>query len=1238
MMPSAGIVLISASDTDLLAAQAAGAAQEAQPAHAACAAGSISWRLANPARTAPADVPALLDGAFCVVVRLLGGLRSWPEGLDAVLASGLPAVVLSGEPAPDAELMALSTVPAGVATEALAYLREGGPRNLAELARFLSDTILLTGEGFAPPEVLPAYGRHGERARQPGRPTVGIVFYRSHAVAGNTAFVDTLADAVESRGANAVPVFCGSLRAAPEEFYDLLNGADAVIVTVLAAGGTVATDAAAGGDDDAWDVAALAALDVPVLQALCLTTPRATWAGSSAALTPMDAAMQVAVPEFDGRLITVPFSFKEAGPDGIPAYAGDPERAARVAGIAVAHARLRHVLAADKRLAIMLSSYPTKHARIGNAVGLDTPASAVVLLQALREAGYDLGEEGFPDDGDTLIHQLIEAGAQDTEWLTDAQLAAAALRVPQADYEQWFADLPPTLKGAVREHWGEPPGALYTDHGDIVLAGLRFGNVIVMIQPPRGFGENPVAIYHDPDLPPSHHYLAAYRWLERSFRADAVVHLGKHGTLEWLPGKGLGLSADCAPDAVLGNLPLVYPFIVNDPGEGTQAKRRGHATIIDHLIPPMARADSYGDLAKLEQLLDEYATVSALDPAKLPTVRTQIWELIRAAELHHDLELDGPPGDVDFDSFVLHVDGYLCEVKDALIRDGLHILGRAPDGDLRVTTVLAVLRAAQVWGGRTAALPGLRSAIAGWVGLPPELLRNGAPSEPVAVPPALTRVAEGPARTSADALDLVEQAAHRLVAGLDELGWDPGKAALVCADVLGEAPAEVVRVLEFAAAEVVPRLARTTDEVTHVLRALDGRYVPAGPSGSPTRGLVNVLPTGRNFYSVDPKAIPSRNAWDTGSALAESLLARHLEDTGTYPRAVGLTVWGTSAMRTQGDDIAEVLALIGCVPTWDDASRRVTGFAIRPLEKIRRPRIDVTVRISGFFRDAFPHVIALLDEAICTVAALDEPAESNYLRAHADAELAAHGDRRRATIRIFGSRPGAYGAGLLPLVDARNWRTDADLAEVYAVWGGYAYGSGLDGREARADMESSFRRIAVAAKNTDTREHDIADSDDYFQFHGGMVAMVRHLTGSAPAAYIGDSAVPDQVRTRSLAQETRRVFRSRVVNPRWIAAMQRHGYKGAFEMAATVDYLFGYDATAGVVEDWMYAQLAQSYVFDAEVSTFMRKSNPWALRGIAERLVEAADRGLWAEPPPGTLDRLRAAYLELEGQLEGDSE
>jgi cobaltochelatase CobN len=369
--------------------------------------------------------------------------------------------------------------------------------------------------------------------------------------------------------------------------------------------------------------------------------------------------------------------------------------------------------------------------------------------------------------------------------------------------------------------------------------------------------------------------------------------------------------------------------------------------------------------------------------------------------------------------------------------------------------------------------------------------------------------------------------------------------------------------------------------------------------------------------------------------MAESLVERYLADTGAYPASVGLSVWGTSAMRTSGDDVAEVLALLGVRPVWDDASRRVTGLEPVPLSELGRPRIDVTVRISGFFRDAFPHVVTMLDDAVTLVAGLDEPASDNFVKAHVDADLATHGDRRRATTRVFGSKPGAYGAGILPLIDSRNWRGDADLAEVYAVWGGYAYGRDLDGVAARPDMEAAYRRIAVAAKNVDTREHDIADSDDYFQYHGGMVATVRALTGRAPAAYIGDSTRPESVRTRSLSEETSRVFRARVVNPKWLAAMRRHGYKGAFELAATVDYLFGYDATTGVVDDWMYEKLAQTYVLDPENRSFLERSNPWALHGIAERLLEAVDRRMWSDPDPGLLAELQQAYLDTEGDLEG---
>ncbi|WP_424211175.1 cobaltochelatase subunit CobN [Streptomyces sp. BI20] len=1207
------ILLLSTSDTDLLSARAA--------------AGPVPFRFANPSRLPIADLPALLDGADLVVVRLLGGVRAWEEGLELLLAEGQtrPVVVLTGEQAPDAQLMELSTVPIGLAAEAHAYLAHGGPENLERLARFLSDTVLLTGHGFEPPAAAPTWGRL-ERPERPATvgPRVAVLYYRAHQMSGNTAFVHVLSDAIEAAGGVADPLFVSSLRSPEPELLAELAHADAIVTTVLAAGGTKPATASAGGDDESWDAGALAALDVPILQALCLTSSRADWEESDEGLTPLDSAGQIAVPEFDGRLITVPFSFKEIDADGLPAYVADAERAARVAGIAVRHARLRHIPAAEKRIALVLSAYPTKHSRIGNAVGLDTPASAVTLLRELIAEGYDFGPvEEIPGlvsgDGDELIRALIEAGGHDQEWLTEEQLARNPVRIPAADYRRWYGSLPADLREHVEEHWGPAPGEMFLDRsrvasggdpdGDIVLAALRRGNLLILIQPPRGFGENPIAIYHDPDLPPSHHYLAAYRWIQAAaadggFGADAMIHLGKHGNLEWLPGKNAGLSASCAPDAALGDLPLVYPFLVNDPGEGTQAKRRVHATLVDHLVPPMARADSYGDIARLEQHLDEYAQISSMDPAKLPAIRAQIWTLIQAAKLDHDLGLAERPDDDGFDDFLLHVDGWLCEVKDAQIRDGLHVLGGAPTGEARVNLVLSILRARQIWGGTTA-LPGLREAL----GLDESK----------------------PTLASADA---AEDTARALVEAMEAAGWDP---AAVGAVAEGHVPA-VAEILEFAAREVVPRLAATTDELTHARHALRGGFVPAGPSGSPLRGLVNVLPTGRNFYSVDPKAVPSRLAWETGQALADSLLNRYREEQGRWPESVGLSLWGTSAMRTAGDDVAEALALLGVRPVWDEASRRVTGLEAIDAAELGRPRVDVTLRISGFFRDAFPHVIGLLDDAVRLVAGLEEPAEVNFVRAHAQADLAVHGDERRATTRIFGSRPGTYGAGLLQLIDSRDWRTDADLAEVYTVWGGYAYGRGLDGRAAREEMETAYRRIAVAAKNTDTREHDIADSDDYFQYHGGMVAAVRALRGTAPEAYIGDSTRPETVRTRTLVEETSRVFRARVVNPKWIEAMRRHGYKGAFELAATVDYLFGYDATTGVIADWMYDKLTQTYVLDPENQAFLREANPWALHGIAERLLEAESRGMWEKPDAQTLEALREVFLDTEGTLEATSE
>lgn len=1280
------IALLSTSDTDLLSARSSGA----------------DYLYANPTRPGMAPILAgqdVGDGAvgaggsaafqaLCeaeiVVVRVLGSPQDLGEGFRRLRdRAGSRLIVLGGEQLPDAALMELSTVPAGVVHEAHRYLAYGGPDNLRQLHAFLSDTLLLTGDAFDAPVELPTWGVLERPApeplspsvvaatRCPVRPRVGILFYRAQHSAGNDAYVHALADAVDAAGGVGVPVFVTSLRGASPDLLTHLSGYDALVTTVLAAGGTRPATAQAGGDEDAWDVRALAALDVPVVQAMCLTWDRDSWEDTDDGMSPLDVASQVAVPEFDGRIISVAFSFKEFDADGLPRYVADPERCARVAGIVLGYARLRHVPVSERRIAVILSAYPTKHSRIGNAVGLDTPVSLVRLLRALRDAGYDIGAPGeiagvdetqyagtaapaptydgagdgepeppaSPDTraGNDLIHALIAAGGQDEDWLTGDQLAGQPVRIGAATYRRWFAELPAELRDGMAQAWGQAPGDLFVDRsaaataadpdGEIVSAALRAGNVVVLVQPPRGFGENPIAIYHDPDLAPTHHYLATYRWIEKEFGAHAIVHVGKHGNLEWLPGKTLALSPTCGPDAALGNTPMIYPFLVNDPGEGAQAKRRAHATIVDHLVPPMARAESYGDIARLEQLLDEYGNVSVMDPAKAPALRAQIWTLIQAAKLHQDLGIEEMSvEDADaFDEFVMHVDGWLCEIKDAQIRDGLHVLGQAPGGEALVNLVLAILRARQVFTGSTEPVPGLRTALG---------------------------VDEGGSSHTQAELDRIEDLARQLVTAAAARDWDETDLAGLVQDQLARAraadpvlaallagadPTGVEAALRFACREVVPRLARTDQEIAAVLHALDGGYIPAGPSGSPLRGLVNVLPTGRNFYTVDPKAIPSRLAWDTGQALADDLCARHLRETGTYPRSVGLSVWGTSAMRTSGDDIAEVLALLGVRPVWDEASRRVTGLEAIPLTELGRPRVDVTVRISGFFRDAFPHVVALVDDAVQLVAELEEAGEDNYVRAHVEEDLAAsgsHGDRRRATTRIFGSKPGTYGAGILQVVESGTWRGDGDIAEVYATWGGYAYGRDLDGAPARADMETAYRRIQVAAKNIDSREHDIADSDDYFQYHGGMVATVRALTGQSPRAYVGDSTTPEAVRTRSLAEETARVFRSRVVNPRWLAAMRRHGYKGAFEMAATVDYLFGFDATAGVVEDWMYESLAGDYVLDPTNQEFLREANPWALHSMVERLHEAADRGLWQAPDPELLDRLREVYLDIEGDLE----
>jgi cobaltochelatase CobN len=1172
------IWLLSHAETDLLALRVA---VDDLPAEFPAVRG------ANPA-TAD-ELPALARGD-AVIVRLLGGRSSWPDGFDALLdtaaAHGVPVIALSGEVEPDGELAAASTVAAGIVAEAHRYLVAGGPANVANLLRFVADTVLVGGYGFEPPSELPAttiwagagLGRPGHE-RNPDRPLVGVVFYRAHLLAGNTTFVADLCREVEAAGADVVAVSCYSLRPDPQgrvAALDLLSahGVDAVITTVLAMGSS------SGADGDEWEAPQLAALNVPVIHAPAPNRPAAAWADDDAGLTPLEVSSGVALPEFDGRIIAPAFAFKETVDDadviGAPLVASRavPDRTRRVAQLAVRHARLRHIPPEQRRIAVVLSAYPTKRSRLGNAVGLDTPASAIEILHALRAAGYRV--DRIPADGDALMAELADGLTYDSPTLSQDQVRNSIGALDTDRYVEWFDGLPSDSQDLVERVWGPAPGEVYVHEGALRFSGIDLGGVVVTIQPPRGFGADPIGTYHAPDLPPPHHYLAFYRWLDEQWGADAIVHLGKHGTLEWLPGKANALSAGCFPDAALGSVPFFYPFVVNDPGEGTQAKRRTHAVIIDHLPPPMTRAETYGDLARLEQLLDTYAQVQAMDPAKLPAVREQVWELLVHTDLHTDLGLDEQaPADGDqFDDAVLHVDGYLCALKDAQIRGGLHILGQPPADDALVDDVLAITRLPQ------GSVPSLRQVVAVEQGL-------------------------DPASTDRTTVDQIEALARERVETLAADNWT--------------AAPDADPVSSYVAQRLVPALARTTDEITNLLAGLSGEHVPAGPSGAPTRGMAHVLPTGRNLYSIDPKAVPSPLAWSVGCALAERLIERHIDETGAPPRTVGLVLWGTAAMRTAGDDVAEALALMGVRPVWDEQSQRVTGLEVIPVNELGRPRVDVTLRISGFFRDAFPHAVALLDDAVALVAGLDETDEDNPIRAAGSADP-----------RVFGPPPGGYGSGVLALIESKAWRSDADLAEVYLAWSGFAYGRNRHGEPADEAMRRRFAAIEVAVKNQDNREHDIFDSDDYLQDHGGMVAAVRALTGAAPLAWFGDSADPADPKVRALSEEAARVVRSRVLNPRWIEAMRSHGYKGAFELAATVDYLFGYDATANVVQDWMYERVTEAYVADPAMRDFFRQSNPWALTAIAERLLEADERDLW-DATEAARKTLIDAVLEAEG-------
>jgi cobaltochelatase CobN len=1209
------IILLSAADTELSCLADAKASLP-----------GFQLRLANLLHLGhPASVDLYVDTvvrhARLVVVRLLGGRGYWPYGVEQIAAAcrqaGIPVAFLPGDDQPDADLASWNSLPAEAAHRLWQYLTHGGRGNALEMLRYAADLIGI-GHAWREPVPLPPAGLYPPgtaiedlRATWSHQaPTALVVVYRALVQAGHTAALDAVIDALGQRGFNLLPVFVSSLK-------DRLSVA--TLGTLMQAGrpdivlnATGFAVAAPGRPEDS----PFAEADCPVLQVIFASGNEQAWRDGVTGLSARDIAMSVALPEVDGRIISRAVSFKVAARRDVETQcdivSSRPveDRIAFVADLAANWARLRRKPAEQRHVALILANYPNRDGRLGNGVGLDTPATTAAILSALTEAGYRT--ESPPADGAALMALLLGGATND--------LAARAHRdvretLPLPDYLAFFRSLPQSVQDAVTARWGQPeddphfvPGELSC--GQFVIAVTCFGNVAVGVQPARGYNIDPSSSYHDPALVPPHGYLAFYAWLREAFRADALVHVGKHGNLEWLPGKSLALSAECFPEAVLGPLPHLYPFIVNDPGEGTQAKRRAQAVIVDHLTPPLTRAESYGPLRQLEQLVDEYYEAAALDPRRLKVLTEEILALSRTSGLDEDCGI--APGEAT-GSALKKLDNHLCELKELQIRDGLHIFGSAPEGEQMTDLLIALARPPR---GTAPHQAGLLRALADdldlgfdpmdavlgdpWMGPKPAILQTSTPW-----------------RTNGDSVERLEELAKTLVSGTAQpcAAWQRTKA-----------------VLAWIESDLRPSVtACGPAEMAGLLKGLAGRFVPPGPSGAPSRGRPDVLPTGRNFYSVDSRTVPTAAAWTLGWKSAGLLIERHLQDHGAWPRTVAISAWGTSNMRTGGDDIAQALALMGVRPCWDTGSRRVTGFEILPISVLDRPRVDVTLRVSGFFRDAFPSLIDLVDSAARAVAALDESDADNPLAAHVRTEtrrLVAGGEsigeaRRRAGFRVFGSKPGAYGAGLQALIDERGWSTTADLARAYVAWGGYAYGAGSGGAAEHGLFERRLQNTEAVVQNQDNREHDLLDSDDYYQFEGGMAAAVRTLSGEAPAIYHPDHSRPETPKIRTLEEEIARVVRGRAANPKWLAGVMRHGYKGAFEMAATLDYLFAFAATTGAVKNHHFDAIFDAYLRDDAVRDFLERSNPAALSEMIARFEEAIERDLWRPRRNDTHELLR---------------
>ncbi|MCF4097394.1 cobaltochelatase subunit CobN [Maritalea mediterranea] len=1198
----APLLILSAADSELAAFAGAIDAQ-----------GADDVRLANTMRLSHNySIDLWLDDtaqhAKLIVVRVLGGRAYWTYGVDQLTAlcadRGIELALLPGDANPDPDLKSRSTINGEIYDQLHQAFIAGGAQNLSSLLTFLRHRA--KGETAELPAPQPAPNAAIWHERQlvsnlheitfdPAAKYAPIIAYRALMDGGNLRPIERMARAAHKEGLTPLILLVTSLKQSePVQFAQKLFARFDPQVILNATGFALGINDLSDEDNP------FAYTDAPILQLVQAGRAEEVWQEDIQGLNAKDLAMQIVLPELDGRAGNILIAHKAQNiwhdASECPLSVNEPhvpgiDAAAKLAKNWVT---LRQKQVAERKVGIVLANYPIRDGRLANGVGYDAPASTLNILQFLQEEGYAL--DHLPESGNALV-EMLQNGPTNAAPKRGTSQATITLE----NYRKLYEILPETLKNSIEERWGTPESDPFFREDHFELPAIQFGHAAILIQPARGYDLDEEAIYHDPDLVPPHGYLAGYFWLTHQFAADALIHNGKHGNLEWLPGKAVALSDECYPHMLWAQLPHFYPFIVNDPGEGTQAKRRTGAVIIDHLTPPLTRAETHGPLKDLEALADEFYNASGMDQRRIKDLKQRIFDLCADTGLAADMGL----GDAQDDDALQTIDTFLCELKEAQIRDGLHILGQAPEGRLKHDLLVALTRVPR--GSERDQDHSIIRAMADDLGLGFDPLSAELGKEWTGPRPAILQSQLDESwRHTGHTVERLEQLAFALVAGeIDaKADWTATRA-----------------ILDTIQSDIAPKLDQSGAlEKANLLRGLDGKFVPPGPSGAPTRGRLDVLPTGRNFYSLDNRAVPTQTAWELGVKSAENLVTRHFQDHGLYLKSIVLSVWGTANMRTGGDDIAQALALIGAKPKWDFGSTRVSGYEIIPLAKMNRPRVDVTLRISGFFRDAFPAQIELFDRAIRAIGALDEPEDLNPIaaRMRSDAlELMQRGrDEDAAAMeagyRIFGSKPGSYGAGLQGIMDSGRWNELGDIAETFINWGQYAYGTKANGTVARGALINRLKNIDAVVHNQDNREHDLLDSDDYYQFEGGLSATAKHLQGVAPANYHNDHSRPERPVAKTLEEEIAKVMRSRVVNPKWINGVMRHGYKGAFEIIATTDYMFAFAATTGAVKSHHFDLAFEAFVLNDEVRDFIQANNKYGYDELIDKFNEAVRRGFWS--------------------------